>query len=152
MNTSARTPQAKLVGVVVLIGIGAALIGWALTLPGSPSLLFGLGGGLVGGGVAALARLVYWTRPGRSAEFAERLESQSIDRHDELKQRLRYQSGWAAYLITLAALALLVVGFAVTAVVSDVDTRLVITTLGAVLLVSYLSGLVAFQILSRRYT
>lgn len=151
MNTSSRTSSSAFIGVVVLTGIGAALIGWALTLPDAPALLFGLGGGLVGGGLAGIAQRVYRSRPGRAAELAERREAAIIDRHDELKQRLRYQSGWAAYLITLAALSLLVVGFAVTAAISDVDTRLAMVTVGALWIVSYLSGIVAFRVLSRRY-
>lgn len=70
------------------------------------SLLYGLTGAGLCGGLMLVGKYVYWTRPSHTDTYAHRLEQEDIDLHDERKEMLRNKAGRYAYCIGLLVIAI----------------------------------------------
>lgn len=141
----------KIISSAALTLAGAGLLALAIALPGSPAILAGFGGGCIGGGLAVLAKELYWSSGDRVAQRAERLELEQINRTDELKQHLRYRAGWLIYLLTLGIITISLVVFAVFGTLNMINARLMLAYLGSLWIFMYVAGIVAFRVLQKRY-
>ena len=114
--------------------------------------LCGVAGGLLGSGVIILYKYFYAKAHRQDKEFQEKQEREDIELHDELKEKIRNQSGRYAYIlgIVVAAVAYLVF--------STLDSLHVLETGSAVLiflalfvLFQIVAGVVIFKVLLNKY-
>ena len=67
---------------------------------------YGIGGGLIGGGLSSIFRYIYWTRPSKKAEYEKKQKEFRINLHDERKIMLRARSGQITYQIMFFVLVI----------------------------------------------
>ena len=116
------------------------------------SLLFGFSGAFIGPGIVVTSKYFYWTSPTNRNKYAERLENENIELHDERKEKLRDKSGRYAYLLGLAVISLSVVIFSVLGSLEIITNfKLIILYLGGYLVFQYIAGVVIFRHLNNRY-
>lgn len=115
-------------------------------------ILFGLAGAGIGPGIAMIWRYFYWSKPDRRKEYEERLETERIELHDELKEKLRDKSGRYAYLLGLGVISGSMVVFSVLGSLGILrDARQIVLFLGAYLVLQIVSGIAFFQHLLKKY-
>ena len=116
------------------------------------SLLSGFGGGALGAGLGTLVRYFYWSSPKCAERYREKLERESIEGHDELLERLRDRSGRYAYILGMLVAGVSIVAAGILRELGIVEnTRMLIIYLGAYLLFQFVSGIVIYRRLKRRY-
>lgn len=132
------------VGIALLLGVFFGV--W------ESSLICGLGGGALGGGLVMVWKYFYWSTPKNAARYQEKLEQESIELHDELLSRLRDRSGRYAYLLGLGVISISILVLGVLKELGIVeDVRLLVLYLGAYLLFQWAAGVVIFLGLKKRY-
>ena len=77
------------------------------------SILFGLTGATIAPGLLMIYRYFYWSSPKRSQKYQEILENQRIERHDELKEKIRDKSGRYAYVFGLIITSVAILVFCI---------------------------------------
>lgn len=112
----------------------------------------GMAGAGIVPGVLMLIRYFYWKAPGHAQEYAARLESERIERYDELKEKIR---GWTArYVyalsIVVTSVAMLVFGVLYSLDVA-VDSYAVVLYLFCFLVLQWIAGAVIFKCLMKKY-
>ncbi|NYB73682.1 hypothetical protein HZF24_05955 [Sedimentibacter hydroxybenzoicus DSM 7310] len=142
----------------LLIGIMYVIVGvlffLAATLTDSKlsSLLFGFAGAGIAPGIMMIYRYFYWNKPGNKERYAERMENEKIEQHDELKVKLRDKSGRYAYIFGLVAVSISIVAFSVLGQLEIIDnSRIIIFYLGGYLILQYIIGIVIFNRLLKKY-
>ncbi|WP_313164584.1 hypothetical protein [Sedimentibacter sp.] len=142
----------------LLIGIMYIIVGvlffLAATLTDSKldSLLFGFAGAGIAPGIMMVYRYFYWNKPGNKERYAERMENEKIEQHDEMKIKLRDKSGRYAYIFGLVAVSISIVAFSVLGQLEIIDnSRMIIFYLGGYLIFQYIIGVVIFNHLLKKY-
>ncbi|WP_312810336.1 hypothetical protein [Sedimentibacter sp.] len=142
----------------LLIGIMYVIVGvlffLAATLTDSKldSLLFGFAGAGIAPGIMIIYRYFYWNKPGNKERYAERMENEKIEQHDEMKIKLRDKSGRYAYIFGLVAVSISIVAFSVLGQLEIIDnSRMIIFYLGGYLIFQYIIGVVIFNHLLKKY-
>lgn len=119
---------------------------------GLDSILIGLTGAGIGGGIIMLWKYYYWTRPENQEKYEVRLEDRTIELNDERKRKLRDQSGRYAYILGLIVLLLSIWVFYILGSLDIIDnTQLIILYLGGYLFFQYVIGIVIYRYLSKKY-
>ena len=112
----------------------------------------GMAGAGIVPGVLMLIRYFYWKAPGRAEEYAARLESERIERHDELKEKVR---GWTARYVHALSIVVTSVAMLVFAVLysldAAVDAYAVVLYLWCFLVLQWIAGAVIFKSLMKKY-
>ena len=85
---------------------------------GTSSVLWGIGGGLIGSGVAQAYKYYYWTRPKNTPVYEQRLAEQQINLHDERKTMIREKAGRQAFIYSFYAQIALYVVLTITKLMS----------------------------------
>lgn len=132
-------------------GLGIILLSllWETRL--SP-LFCGIGGGLVGNGVAHLLRYWKWSRPENAGAYAAKLEQEQIDLRDERKEMLRNKAGRYAYLLSMVLCAAAILAVAVLDLLEVLTDGLVLELiLVAYLIIQYGAGVWFYRRLEQRW-
>ena len=138
---------------IVYIVIGAlclcTVIFWDTPID---SLLCGLAGaGFCGGGVLVW-KYFHWNASARKAEYAERLEQEKIEQHDELKEHLRDRSGRIAYVVGLLVIAVAEVAFYILGAFGIIEgTKIFVLFLAGYLVFQVILGLLVYRHLFKKY-
>ena len=115
-------------------------------------VLWGLTGAMAGMGFAMIYKYIYWTRPKNKERYAEMLENERIDMHDELKEKLRDKSGRYAYVIALVVIALSMMVFSVLSSLEIIkEGKLIVLYLGGLLVFLYVVGIIIYKRLLDKY-
>lgn len=115
-------------------------------------VLWGLTGAMAGMGFAIIYKYIYWTRPKNKERYAEMLENERIDMHDELKEKIRDKSGRYCYVIALVAIALSMMVFSVLSSLEIIkEGKLIVLYLGGLLIFLYVIGIIIYKRLLNKY-
>ena len=94
----------------------------------------------------------YWSSPKNKERYAEKLENEKIELHDELKEKLRDKSGRYAYTAGLFVIAVSMMLFAVLNSLEIVQTgNIIVLVLGGYLVFQIVIGIVIFNHLMKKY-
>lgn len=132
---------------------GLACLAWALLSESRlESLLFGFAGAGLGAGAMMLYRYLYWSSAKHRDAYAERLEQEQIELHDERKERLRDRSGRFAYLIGLVVTGLSCMIISALGQLELVaNYQFMVSYLGIYFIFQYLAGVFIFRYLNNKY-
>ena len=134
-----------LAGIVFL---GTAL----LTDTKLDGLFFGFAGAGIIPGIMMIFKYCYWSSPKNKERYAEKLENEKIELHDELKEKLRDKSGRYAYTAGLFVIAVSMMLFAVLNSLEIVQTgNIIVLVLGGYLVFQIVIGIVIFNHLMKKY-
>ena len=103
----------------LFVGIAYLLVGLVflllalLTDTKLEGLFYGFTGAGIGPGLMMLHRYFYWSSSKNKERYQDRLETEAIEQHDELKQKLREKSGLYAYTTGLLVISFSAVLFSV---------------------------------------
>ena len=115
-------------------------------------VLWGLTGAMAGMGFAMIYKYLYWTRPKNKERYAEMLENERIDMHDELKEKLRDKSGRYAYVVGLVVIALSMMVFSILSSLEIIkEGKLIVLYLGGLLVFLYVIGIIIYKKLLDKY-
>ncbi len=115
-------------------------------------VLWGLTGAMAGMGFSMIYKYIYWTRPKNKERYAEMLENERIDMHDELKEKLRDKSGRYAYVIALVVIALSMMVFSILSSLEIIkEGKLIVLYLGGLLVFLYVVGIIIYKRLLDKY-
>lgn len=135
----------------LIVGIFFGIIA-GLTDTKLESLLWGFTGGGLGGGSMLLWKYFYWNCPNNKDKYAQRLEHESIELHDERKEKFRNQSGRYAYILGLITVCISIVIFSVLDALEIVQhTKALVLYLGVYLIFQYVAGVLIFRHLNNKY-
>ncbi len=112
-------------------------------------IFYGMTGALGGSGVVAIIRYFYWQK--NKQKYQEKLEIEEIEQRDELKQKLRDQSGRYTYWIGMLIIALSIIVYSVLGVLDIMDTEHIVIYLGAYLISQVFIGVIVFNHLLKKY-
>ncbi len=116
------------------------------------SILFGLTGATIAPGLLMIYRYFYWSSPKRSQKYQEILENQRIERHDELKEKIRDKSGRYAYVFGLIITSVAILVFCILGNLELVENyRMIVLYLGGYLAVQIILGIIIFNHLLKKY-
>ena len=140
------------VGVVYLLA-GLTMLGIALlTETKLESLLFGFAGAGIVPGIAMICKYYYWSSPKHRERYAEKLEAEDIELHDERKEKLRDKSGRYAYLLGLFVVSVSVVVFSVLEKLEVLaESRMMVLYLSGYLLLQFAAGIIIYRRLAKKY-
>jgi len=93
--------------------VAAGIVFFAIGCIDTPlqSLFCGLAGAGLGPGAMMISKYVYWSHPDRKAKYAEKLETEKIELHDERKEMLRGKAARYLHAYTLAVVGMSVIIF-----------------------------------------
>lgn len=115
-------------------------------------LLFGFAGAGLGPGVLMIYKYVYWSAPKNQAEYADRMERERIELHDELYVKLRDKAGHYAYLLGILVICASMVVFSILGQLGIVENaRLLVLYLCGYLIVQIAAGVVIMRHLRKKY-
>lgn len=135
----------------VLIGIIFLLCGFFLDTKLN-SLFWGFAGGGIAPGLTMIYRYFYWTHPQNSTKFAEKMEEEKINLHDERKEKFRNLSGRYAYILGLITICISIVAFSVLSSLGIIqNTKILILYLGGYAAFQYIAGILIFRYLDKKY-
>ena len=77
------------------------------------SLFCGLAGAGIGPGIMMLLKYAYWSNPDRKTKYAEKLEEEKIEMHDERKEMIRGKTACFLHAYTLVVLGISTIIFQV---------------------------------------
>ena len=139
-------------GIVYLLA-GIVFLGTALlTDTKLDGLFFGFAGAGIIPGIMMIFKYCYWSSPKNKERYAEKLENEKIELHDELKEKLRDKSGRYAYTAGLFVIAVSMMLFAVLNSLEIVQTgNIIVLVLGGYLVFQIVIGIVIFNHLMKKY-
>lgn len=116
------------------------------------SLLWGFAGAGVAGGSVGLWKYFYWTRPKNKIRYQERLENETIELHDERKEKFRNQSGRYAYILGLVTICISIVIFSTLESLEIIHhNKIMILYLYGYFIFQYIAGIIIFRHLNKKY-
>lgn len=116
------------------------------------SLLCGFAGAGICGGAVILWKYCYWTRPENKDRYKEKIENENIEIHDERKTILRDKSGRYAYILGMIVISVSIVIFSIIGSLNIIEnSKLIILYLAGFLLFQYITGILIFNHLSKKY-
>ncbi len=135
----------------VLIGIAFLLCGLFMDTKLN-SLFWGFAGGGIAPGLTMIYRYFYWIRPQNSDKYAEKMENEKINLHDERKEKFRNQSGRYAYILGLITICISIIVFSVLSSLEIVqNAKILILYLGGYAVFQYIAGVIIFRHLDKKY-
>lgn len=141
-----------LTGILYALFGAACLITALLTETRMEGLLWGLAGAGIFPGIMMICKYFYWSSPQNKARYAQRLEKEQIELHDELKTKVRDRAGRYTYSLGLLTVSFSMLAFCVLGALGVVDgTRVIILYLGGYLLFQVIAGIVIFNHLMKKY-
>lgn len=140
-------------GILFVLG-GCLLLGIGLLTDNAlDSLLIGFAAGAIVPGIVMIGRYFYWNMPANKERYREKMENEQIELHDELKTKLRDQSGRYSYMIGIITVSASIVLFSILGKLGIIsDPRTIILYLTAYLIFQIGIGIVLFRRLLKKYT
>ena len=115
-------------------------------------LLFGFACGAICSGIVMICKYFYWNRPENRERYQKKIENENIEMHDELKIKLRDQSGRFAYVLGLMIISISIVIFSILGKLEMVaDSRTIILYLGGYLIFQIIVPIVFYRKLLKKY-
>lgn len=145
--------KSNLVTGIVFIMLGIALLLCALlTQIKFGSMLFGAAGACFGSGIAISCKYFYWSTPENRERYKERLENETIELHDERKEKLRDKAGRYSYLLGLVVVSASIVIFSILGKMGQIqNARLIVLFLGSYFIFQIAAGILIFKHLNEKY-
>lgn len=139
------------IGLLYIV-FGAVCLWFALSTENAiGSLLFGFSGAGLAGGLILIYHYFYWSSPKRKEIYEAKLEKEKINMKDELKESLRNRSGRIAYNITFLVVAISIIIFSIIGSLGYLETKLLVLYLSILWIFMYVTGIVVFRILLKKY-
>jgi hypothetical protein len=136
--------------VYLLVGAGC-FIALSLTDTMFGSLLAGLGGAGIGGGLVMIAKYTYWSNPRKKDAYEEKLAEEEINLQDERNVKLRDKSGRYAYIITMLFLVISMMAIPIVDKFIVINTIFMLIYVGGLLAGMYIIGILIYQNLNKKY-
>jgi len=139
-------------GLIFLIAGILLLVIALLTSTKLDGMLYGFAGAGIGLGIAMISKYFYWSSPKNRTRYQERLSAEKIEMNDELKVKLRDQSGRYTYVLGLYVTCISLMVFSILGTLEIIDnSRLIILYLAGYLIFQYIAGILIFNHLLKKY-
>ena len=142
----------------LIIGILYVLFGVACLLTALmietklEGILWGFAGAGIFPGLMMIYKYFYWSAPANREQYAELLENEHIEMHDELKNMVRDKSGRYAYSLGLLVVCFSILVFGILGALEVLaNVRMIVLYLSAYLLFQVIVGVVIFNQLMKKY-
>jgi len=137
---------------LINMAIGTTCLVFALSIENSlSSMLFGLSGAGLIGGLSLIWKYFYWSSPKRKEIYGAKLAEEQINLKDEFKESLRNRSGRIAYIITFLVISLSIIIFSIIGSLGLLETKLLVLYLSILWIFMYAIGIIVFRILMKKY-
>lgn len=145
--------RSHLIYGIVYTCIGVAFLLLALfTEYRLENLFWGLAGGMGFSGIQMIVRYVYWSAPGRREIYAQRMEQERIELHDELKEKIRDKSGRYAYILGFIIITCAMFVFSILGLLDVIENaEIFVAFLGIYWIIQLVSGRLFFRRLMKKY-
>lgn len=145
--------KSRLITGILSALFGVTCLGVALlTETKLEGILWGLAGAGIVPGMMLVCQYFYWSSPQNKERYAQRLENEQIEIHDELKTQVRDKAGRHAYVLGIFTTCLAMIVFAVLGALEVVDhTRIILLYLFGYLLLQEFAGIFFFNRLMKKY-
>lgn len=141
-----------LTGFIYLIVGTIFLVTALLTDSKLDGLLFGFAGAGIVPGLMLIWKYYYWKKPGNKERYAEKLENERIQQHDELNVKLKDKAGRYAYLLGLLTVSFSMVVFSILGALEIIgNSHLIVLYLGGYLIFQIVIGILIFNHLLKKY-
>ncbi len=153
MKGVGKMKKSNLITGVLYVLFGAAcLIAARLMETRLAGVLWGFAGAGIGPGMMMICKYFYWSSPKNQARYEARLENERIERHDELKIKIRDKAGRYAYSLGLLVICLSILVFGILGALELIDgSRMIVAYLGGYLLFQVIAGIVIFNRILKTY-
>lgn len=139
-------------GIAYVLFGAACLCAAALTETKLDGIFWGFAGAGIFPGIMMICKYFYWSSPERKERYAEKLENERIEMHDELKNKLRNEAGRYAYNIGLLVVSFSILLFDILGAVEIIDyARIIVLYLSAYLIIQVAVGIIIFNRLMKKY-
>lgn len=116
------------------------------------SLFCGLAGAGIGPGIMMIIKYFYWSQPDRKSKYAEKLETETIEMHDERNEMLRGKTARYLHAYTLVVVGISVIVFQVLQNLMFVENnRIFIIYLGILFFSEIFLSRLIFKWLEKKY-
>lgn len=135
----------------VLVGV-LLLIVAILTDSRLDNLLLSFGGAGIAAGIMMIYKYFYWSKPGNRERYAEKINNERIEQHDELKEKLRDMSGRYSYVFGLIVISISILIFSILGALEIIgNSRIIVLYLSGYLLLQIIIGIGIFKHLLEKY-
>jgi len=135
----------------VLFGLVCLVVAFSIETK-LEGILWGFAGAGIFPGILMICKYFYWSAPENRERYAERLENERIEQHDELKTKIRDKAGRYTYSLGLLVVCFSILVFGILGALELIDNaRLIVLWLSAYLLFQLIAGIVIFHRLMKRY-
>lgn len=94
----------------------------------------------------------YWSKPENKERYNEKIESEYIELHDELKEQLRNKSGRYAYIANLIILLFSIIIFSILSFLyENIDIKYIVVFLSGLLVFQYILGIIIYKKLLKNF-
>lgn len=139
-------------GIAYVFFGAACLCAAALTETKLDGIFWGFAGAGIFPGIMMICKYFYWSSPERKERYAEKLENERIEMHDELKNKLRNEAGRYAYNIGLLMVSFSILLFGILGALGLIDyARVIILYLSVYLVIQVAVGIIIFNRLMKKY-
>lgn len=115
-------------------------------------ILCGLAGGAMAPGLLVVYKYFYWNRPTKKEEYEQRMEEEHIERHDELKEKVRGKAAQYVYVLGLCVISVSMLLFAVLDSLQILENSdIFVFYLAGCLLIQIVGGHLIFNHLMKKY-
>lgn len=116
------------------------------------SLLCGFAGAFIIPGITMCYKYFYWSKPENKEKYNEKIESEYIELHDELKEQLRNKSGRYAYIANLIILLFSIIIFSILSFLyASIDIKYIVVFLSGLLVFQYILGIIIYKKLLKNF-
>jgi len=139
-------------GIAYVFFGAACLCAAALTETKLDGIFWGFAGAGIFPGIMIICKYFYWSSSERRERYAEKLENERIEMHDELKNKLRNEAGRYAYNIGLLMVSFSILFFGILGALGLIDyARVIILYLSVYLVIQVAVGIIIFNRLMKKY-
>ena len=115
-------------------------------------IFFGMAGAGIVTGLMMVCRYFYWKSPKHNQDYRNKMENERIERHDELKEKVRGLAARYTYTLGILVTSLAMMAFSILGSLDiGMDYRVTVLYLGCFLAFQTISGVVIFNCLMKKY-
>lgn len=115
-------------------------------------IFWGFAGAGIIPGLIMIFKYLYWTQPKNEARYKTKIEEEEINLHDERKELFRNQSGRYAYILGLITVCFSIIVLSLLYYFDVIqNAKLLIIYLGLYAVFQYISGILIFKYLNKKY-
>ena len=145
--------KGHLITGILYVLFGAACLAAALMIETKlEGILWGFAGAGILPGIMMICQYFYWSSPKNKERYAELLENERIETHDELKTKVRNEAARYTYSLGLLVLSFSILVFGILGALDVIDNaRMIVLYLSGYLLFQIIAGIVIFNKLMQKY-